>query len=625
MPGDRRPEDEAVFLDRMILRSIVDHAVITLDADCRVTSWNEGAENILGWTEEEAIGQSGDIFFTPEDVARNRPETEMRTALAEGRAEDERWHMRKDGSRFWASGLMMPLLAGADGADRPRATGTEAGFVKVFRDRTFHKKARNRIASLEQRVSLTMKRVGTVGIFEIDVASRTIVADEIAARLHGMPWIETSNGVSLLTFFDHIHPDDLPLARAALERSLRDGVDFDAVYRTAADVPRPGWLHAQATVQASEVDGVVRLSGIVVDITDQRDTATMQDMQLAFLDRVGTLGTAEEIAELAARTLAEALHASRAGYGHLGKDGDSFRVQAEWSADGGAGLAARDGWTGFDRFLPRLKVGETVVVRDTRDDAAVADAGDLAEAGIRSLGMMPSMQRGRVRAVLFVNDTRPRTWSRAELVFMRAILDRTYSAIDRVRFDNERNLMAAELAHRMKNVLTIAQVIVTQTLRGTDDIATARAAIADRLHALSEAQDVLTAVNNRKVAIRDVVASALRPYLGDGERISFSGPRMLLNAQQVLGLALGLHELATNATKYGALSNDTGRVEIAWTVTDDTLTFTWSETGGPPVGEVTPRGFGSKILNQVVGGYFGGTTRLSYDPEGLRFVLTGRS
>lgn len=86
---------DAAELNDLILQSIVDHAVITLDRDGRVTSWNEGAERILGWTEEEILGQSADVFFTPEDVENGRRDVEMSTALERGRAEDERWHRKK--------------------------------------------------------------------------------------------------------------------------------------------------------------------------------------------------------------------------------------------------------------------------------------------------------------------------------------------------------------------------------------------------------------------------------------------------------------------------------------------------------------------------------------------------
>ncbi len=111
----------------LILDSATDYAIITMDATGCVTSWNVGAQLIMGYAEAEIVGRSGDVVFTAEDRANGRFDTEMRRAAETGRACNERWHLRRDGSRFWASGLMMPLLD-ADG--RPH------GFLNILRDRT---------------------------------------------------------------------------------------------------------------------------------------------------------------------------------------------------------------------------------------------------------------------------------------------------------------------------------------------------------------------------------------------------------------------------------------------------------------------------------------------------------
>ena len=100
-------EDAARF--RAILESAADYAILTIDPDLRVTGWNKGAENLLGWSEAEALGMDGRLTFTPEDRERGEPEAERDRAAAEGRAGNERWHRRKDGGRFWGSGVLVPL------------------------------------------------------------------------------------------------------------------------------------------------------------------------------------------------------------------------------------------------------------------------------------------------------------------------------------------------------------------------------------------------------------------------------------------------------------------------------------------------------------------------------------
>ncbi|RYU86960.1 PAS domain S-box protein [Mucilaginibacter terrigena] len=110
---------------RQVLDSLEDYAVITTDKNGDINSWNSGAQRVLGYTEVEAVGRCADIFFTPEDVAKGAPGYELNTALKEGRAIDERYHMRKDGTRFWGSGLVFPLYD-EDGHHR--------GFTKIMRN-----------------------------------------------------------------------------------------------------------------------------------------------------------------------------------------------------------------------------------------------------------------------------------------------------------------------------------------------------------------------------------------------------------------------------------------------------------------------------------------------------------
>ncbi|RCJ25783.1 hypothetical protein A6S26_15755 [Nostoc sp. ATCC 43529] len=121
---------------RLMVESAKDYAIFTLDLNNTIASWNSGAQKLLGYTETEAIGRDARIFFTPEDNERKQAEWEMQTALTQERAENERWHLRKDGTRFWASGLMMPLQNEA---------GDIHGFVKILQDKTAKRQADERL------------------------------------------------------------------------------------------------------------------------------------------------------------------------------------------------------------------------------------------------------------------------------------------------------------------------------------------------------------------------------------------------------------------------------------------------------------------------------------------------
>jgi PAS domain S-box-containing protein len=126
-----------------------DYAIILLEPDGRVSSWNMGAERILGYRESEAIGLPLEIFFTPEDRQRKVPEREVAEALATGRASDDRWHMRKDSSRFWCSGVLMRVRD---------EDGTHRGFVKVMRDLTERKLMEERLRSRTEELMLSDRR-----------------------------------------------------------------------------------------------------------------------------------------------------------------------------------------------------------------------------------------------------------------------------------------------------------------------------------------------------------------------------------------------------------------------------------------------------------------------------------
>lgn len=137
---------EAEF--RAFADSVRDYAFITLGLDRNVIGWNRGAELLLGYSSEEMLGQPGALLFTAEDIARDEPEKEMSTALRDGRAEDERWHVRKDGSRFWGSGVVTPLR---------NASGELRGYVKVMRDRTEAREFEEAVRIREERLRLLLR------------------------------------------------------------------------------------------------------------------------------------------------------------------------------------------------------------------------------------------------------------------------------------------------------------------------------------------------------------------------------------------------------------------------------------------------------------------------------------
>ncbi len=197
-------------------------------------------------------------------------------------------------------------------------------------------------------------------------------------------------------------------------------------------------------------------------------------------------------------------------------------------------------------------------------------------------------------------------------------------ASDRRQADALQDLLNHELAHRVKNTLAIVQAIVGQTLRDAASPREAMQAINARLVALGNAHTVLTRTRWGNASISDVVDSAIGVHRAAG-RIRLDGPRIDVGPKSALGITLALHELCTNAAKYGALSNDSGTVSVEWRLrggaADAHLRLSWRETGGPPVAQPRRRGFGSRVIAESFGSDFGGQAKLEFERGGVVWTL----
>jgi PAS domain S-box-containing protein len=184
-----------------------------------------------------------------------------------------------------------------------------------------------------------------------------------------------------------------------------------------------------------------------------------------------------------------------------------------------------------------------------------------------------------------------------------------------------------ELSHRSKNLLAVVQAIAGQTARHSESVDEFRSTFVDRLHAMARSQDLLVANNWQGVRISDLVRSQLAPFADEESgRIALGGPELQLQANAVQGLALALHELATNASKYGALSVPDGRIAIAWELGPANgegrhFRMSWRESNGPPVSPPSRRGFGHVVIEEMVARSLQGTVELDYAPAGLSWTL----
>jgi PAS domain S-box-containing protein len=193
--------------------------------------------------------------------------------------------------------------------------------------------------------------------------------------------------------------------------------------------------------------------------------------------------------------------------------------------------------------------------------------------------------------------------------------------------EEHQRLLVNELNHRVKNTLAIVQSIALQTLGVNGDASPAYDRFEARLHALSQAHDMLTRKQWVRAPLEEIVRAAIAPCVQDDhERFILQGFPIDLDPQRALALSMALHELCTNAMKYGALSGDAGHVDIRWTHEQrgghDCLVLRWEEHGGPPVDAHVRRGFGSRLIERGLRHDLGGDVSLDFLPAGVVCEIT---
>jgi two-component sensor histidine kinase len=183
------------------------------------------------------------------------------------------------------------------------------------------------------------------------------------------------------------------------------------------------------------------------------------------------------------------------------------------------------------------------------------------------------------------------------------------------------HLLKREINHRAKNMLSVVDAISHQIAAGHPEDFARR--FSERIQALSANQDLLIRNEWKGVEIGDLVRAQLAHFADlIGSRIAVQGPKLLLRGAPAQAIGLALHELSTNAGKYGALSTDAGRVDIRWACDGDTLTISWTECDGPPVSTPERRGFGTIVMKAMAERSVDGAVQLDYAPSGLIWRLT---
>jgi two-component system CheB/CheR fusion protein len=178
-----------------------------------------------------------------------------------------------------------------------------------------------------------------------------------------------------------------------------------------------------------------------------------------------------------------------------------------------------------------------------------------------------------------------------------------------------------ELNHRVKNTLAVVQSIASQTLNDASTMKDARKAFESRLLNMATAHDVLTRENWNGADLVDIITDTVKPHAGGDNRFHIRGPQVRLSPSAALAIAMAMHELGTNAAKYGALPTKSGHIEIVWHLRgegeDRRISLTWTESGGPAVVEPTRKGFGSRLIERALARELSGKVNIAYDACGV--------
>jgi len=267
---------------------------------------------------------------------------------------------------------------------------------------------------------------------------------------------------------------------------------------------------------------------------------------------------------------------------------------------------------------------EAVFVTDIEHDPLWADYRDFALShNLRACWSTPIMSRSsRVLGTFAIYYREPRSPSPDDLDIISYVSRTASLAIDRNQIETQREMLIKEMNHRVKNTLATVQSIASQTLRSAGQ-SKAYETFASRLSGLASAHDLLVRDHWDSVEIHDLIAqTVVKPFAAGMQRVSSGGPPVRLPPQMTLLMSLALHELCTNAAKYGALSNALGSISITWDTAktaegQNLLSLHWAETGGPPVQPPTRKGFGSRLIERALATELGGVAAIDYRRDGV--------
>jgi PAS domain S-box-containing protein len=431
---------------------------------------------------------------------------------------------------------------------------------------------------------------GEVMAFEWDAITGLSQRSDNAANILGCEQGEIASS-SCNDFLRRVHPDD----RARLKTHIRDLRPDSISYAMSFRYVRPDgsqvWLEETAKGEFDAAGRLLRIKGLTRDITERKNAElelAERNAQIALAAKAGLVGSYTY--DVRTRMLQFS-----AGFAAIYDLPEGTR---EMTGDQRRALV-------HPGDLERLDCVRSQAFEQRRGEFSLEYRNILPKRGVRWI---------ESRSLIFYDsDGRPQR-----------LIGVNIDITERKRAEETQRFLIGELDHRVKNALATVSAVVSHTGQGSRSVANFVAALEGRIRSMATTQELLSSRQWQGISLTDIVRRELAPYSASNNT-EISGPEVMLNPEAGLAVGMVLHELATNAAKYGAFSNQTGRVSVRWrwlqNGSHDRLIIEWQEVGGPPVLAPSQSGYGTTIIRELIPFELGGAVELSFDPEGTRCRL----
>ncbi|WP_421934325.1 PAS domain S-box protein [Phenylobacterium sp.] len=439
---------------------------------------------------------------------------------------------------------------------------------------------------------------------------------------------------------DLIIPEPLRQAhREGLDRFLKTGegpllgrrIEVTAIRKSGAE------FAIELSISPVNMDGSIFFLGFIRDISERRrheEFLKRQAREAEVLNHVTTLAaeteSLDEILRLCLASVCE-LTGWPAGHAYLPQRGASPRLASSmiWHGDLSR-FSALKAITEATTFGPGEGLPgriwsrrEPCWILDVDHSDAFPRAWLAEEVGVRSAFGFPIMSGGDVTAILEFFSHEAAELDPRLLHIVRALGQQVGRVLERRAVQERQALLLAELDHRAKNMLAVVIGMADQTARRSDSLESFQETFSARVGALARGYTLITASRWRTTSLEAIVREIVEPYVADGQaQMEMSGDAMVLSPKAALAVTMILHELVSNATKYGALSMPSGRINIRWAVSAGSrrrVELEWRETGMIGLQRPTRRGFGAKLIEATASRELGGDVTTEFAPEGVRY------